>query len=141
MLYNMSFLLIYFMHCSLYFFISYPYLAFFPFVPSLVLWVCFYFVIFIHCSGFWTQQKVITVFVFLWLILLSIIPSRSIHVVAKWQNFILFYGWVIFYYAYKNIAMIYVINWSAYFSPRSFMLSGLTFRFLIPFECCCFFLV
>ena len=31
-----------------------------------------------------------------WLISLNIMPSRSIHC-CKWQNFVLFYGWVIFH--------------------------------------------
>ena len=44
------------------------------------------------------------IFVFLWLISPmnnnispSLIPSRSIHVVCKWQDFICFYGWVVFH--------------------------------------------
>jgi len=33
------------------------------------------------------------IFIFLWLISLSMIIPRSIHVCCKWQSFILFYGW------------------------------------------------
>ena len=39
-------------------------------------------------------------FVFLWLISLRIIPSRSIHIAAKWHYFILFLGWIIFHCIY-----------------------------------------
>ena len=37
-----------------------------------------------------------TVFIFLWLISLSIIPSRSIHIIANDKLVFFFYGWVIF---------------------------------------------
>ena len=39
-------------------------------------------------------------FVFLWLISLSIMPSGSIHVVKKWQEFLLSYDWIIFHCMY-----------------------------------------
>ena len=70
-----------------------------PPVCSLYLWVCFCFVTFVHLFCFldsvykWNH----TVFVFLWLISLNIIPSRSIDVVANGKDFILFCGWVIFH--------------------------------------------
>ena len=49
-------------------------------VCSLYLWVCFYFVCLL-CSLDSTYKWNHMIFVFIWLILFSIIPSRSIHVV------------------------------------------------------------
>ena len=64
---------------------------------SLYLWLCFWCLficlVFLDSPYKWNH----TVFVFLWLISLNIIPSRSIDVVANGKDFILFCGWVIFH--------------------------------------------
>lgn len=64
-----------------------------PLVVSLCLWVCFSFVIFV-CFVFQIPQiciKMYSLFVSLWLISISIIPSGSIHVVPN-GKILLFYG-------------------------------------------------
>ena len=101
-LYNTALWPTYFINESLYLLTSLIYFS--PSPPTsplapicLYLWLCFCSVIF-HLFYFlgstykWTH----IVFVFLWLISLIIIPSRSKHVVAIGKNFILFYGRAIF---------------------------------------------
>ena len=64
-----------------------------PLVFSLCLWVCFCFVIFV-CFVFQIPHiciKTYSLFVSLWLISISIIPSGSIHVVSN-GKILLFYG-------------------------------------------------
>ena len=46
-----------------------------------------------------------------WLISLSIICSRSIPHCCKWQNFILFYGWVVFHFIYTPYLLYPFICW------------------------------
>ena len=46
-----------------------------------------------------------------WFISFSIMPSKSIHVCCKWQNFILFYGWV----GRVGILYLYSVNIYTYF--------------------------
>ena len=45
------------------------------------------------------------------IISLSIIPSMSIHVVGKWHNFIIFYGWIIFHCTYIPHLPYAVFHW------------------------------
>ena len=63
-------------------------------VYSLYLWVCFYFLLcFLDSTYKWNH----VIFVFLWLILLNIIPFGSIHIVANGK---IFYVWVIWHCMY-----------------------------------------
>ena len=83
-------------------------------VWSVYLWGCFFFlIIFTHLLYFLdsTYKRYHTVFVFSWLISLGIMPSTSIHIPAKWQNFILFYGWVVFHCIYKPHHLYPFICW------------------------------
>ena len=67
-----------------------------PPVCSLYLWICFCFIIFVHlaCFSDFTYKWNHMIFVFLWFISLSIIPSRSIHVVTNGKiSFFLMIEW------------------------------------------------
>ena len=98
--------LIYFPIGSLYLLISLPH--FFPpqLPPSscnhlcvLCNYNCFYFITFIFFLDSiykWNH----TVFVFVWLISLSVIPLLIHPCCHRWQDFILFYGWVTFHCVY-----------------------------------------
>ena len=62
-----------------------PYPLWQPSVCSLYLWVCFCFIMVLHLFCFLDSQckKNHMIFVFVWLISLSIITSRSIHVIEN----------------------------------------------------------
>ena len=68
-------------------------------VCSLYLWVCFSFVMFAHLFCFldFTYKWKHTVFVFPWLISLSIMLSMSIQVATNGKISFFFYGWVMFH--------------------------------------------
>ena len=91
----------YFVTTNLYFLIPLPFTPSPPIHPplrqpsvcSLYLWVSFYFIC-LYYSLDYTYEWNRMVSVFLWLISLSIIPSRSIHAVTNCK-FSLFYGLVI----------------------------------------------
>ena len=72
-----------------------------PPVFSLYQWLCFSFG---FCSFvlvfIFTYKWIYTMFIFLWFISLSIILTRSIHVVANSKISFFFYHWVIFLYIY-----------------------------------------
>ena len=70
-----------------------------PHVCSPYLWLSFHFALFVHLFCFLdsTYKWNITVFVFVWLISPSKIPSRSISVIANGKISIIYYGWVIFH--------------------------------------------
>ena len=106
MQYNISLLFIYFIHSSLYFLITFLCLApsvyssafWKPHVCSLYLWVCFCFVIFIYLfylldsTGKWKH----TVFLFLCVPYITKCNTLQVYpCCCKWQNFVLFYGWII----------------------------------------------
>ena len=102
--------LVYFILSSLYLLISFPNFAPHPtplprqvqatVVCSLLLWVCFCFIIFIHLSYFsdTTYKWKHTAFIFL---CLAYFTKHNILQVdlfcCKWQNFFLFNSWVIFH--------------------------------------------
>ena len=111
MLYMTSPWLIYYVTGGLYLLIPFIYFAHSPQPPpfwqppicSLYLWIYFHIVssfCFLDSTYKWDHA----VFLFLWLISLSIIPSKSMHVVTNGDNFI-FYGWVIFHLVYIHIYM------------------------------------
>ena len=62
-------------------------------------WACLFFVIFTSLLHFLdsTYKWYDTIFVFVWLVSLSIIPSKSIHVAANDKILFFFYGWVVFH--------------------------------------------
>ena len=66
---------------------------------SVSLFLCCYihlFVLFLDS----THKQLQNICFSLWFVSLSIIPSRSIHIVANGKSFILFYGWVVFHCVY-----------------------------------------
>ena len=95
------------------------------FVLCIYQWVYFFFVIFTSFSIFLdsTYKWYCMVFVFLWFISLNIILSQSIHVVANGINFILFNGWVAFYWVYTPfLCTIYtILVYHIYHSSLSFV--------------------
>ena len=104
MLKNISFLLIYFIHNSLYVLISYPKLPFhFPsgshslFSVSINLFLSYTYIHFYFVDSMYKGCQVV-------FFCLTYFPKHDILLVhprcCKWQNFILFYGWVIFYCIY-----------------------------------------
>ena len=101
-LYMKSLWLIYFITGSLCLLIPFTYFAHRPPaqqppVCSLYLWICFCFVcLFCFLYSTYKWDHVVFVSLSVWLIPLSMIPSRSIHVVAKVRFHSFFYGWVVF---------------------------------------------
>ena len=73
-----------------------------PPVCFLYLWVCFYFVVFVPLFLTFHSKWNHMVFVFLWLILLSIIPSRSIHVGTN--------GKISFFFMAEYYSMVYIYH-------------------------------
>ena len=64
---------------------------------SLYMWVCFFFVIFTSLLYFLesTYKWYHTIFVFFCLISLAYLPCKVHPCCCKWQNFLIFYGWVV----------------------------------------------
>ena len=88
-----------------------------PPVCSMYLWVCFCFVMFVcFVSQISQVSEVIWYLSFsVWLISLSIIPARFIHVVTN-GKISFFYGWVIFHFIYMYISQYHIFS---FFFKRS----------------------
>ena len=68
---------------------------------SIYLWVCFFYIIFTSLFQFLdsTYKRYHTVFIFfVWLISLSVMPSKSIHVAANGKISFFFMTWVVFHW-------------------------------------------
>ena len=111
LLYITSLWLIYFVTGSFYLLIPFTYFTTFPLTPqtttslfcfcvsvSVLFHLIIYFV-FLDSTYKWDH----VVFVFLWFISLSKIPSRSNHVVRNGKISLFFNGWLIFHYIYVYI--------------------------------------